>query len=176
MRYPLKTLLPVFLLALALAAGTAAAQGGNPADNVKIRGTLTNEGVECQALRGDDGKLYTLAGNLSGFKTGDEVLVLGVVAEVSTCQQGTTIAVRSIQREKSQGDQNRSLVITGTLTDEGVECPALRSDDGQLYTLTPRDLKGFKVGDKVRVVGKVAERSSCNQETTLEVQNITAAK
>lgn len=66
--------------------------------------------------------------------------------------------------------------VTGTLTDEGVECPALRGDDGQLYTLTPRDLQGFSVGDRVRVTGKLAERSFCQQGTTIEVKNIKAAK
>ncbi|HET9225044.1 MAG TPA: DUF5818 domain-containing protein [Thermoanaerobaculia bacterium] len=75
-----------------------------------------------------------------------------------------------------QGDENRSVRIVGTLTDEGVECPALRTDDGQVYTLTPRDLQGFKVGDRVAVVGKVAEISFCNQGTTLEVQKIQGAK
>jgi hypothetical protein len=75
-----------------------------------------------------------------------------------------------------QGDENRSVRVTGVLTDEGVECPALRGDDGQLYTLTPRDLQGFQVGDRVAVVGKVAEISFCQQGTTLEVQKITAVK
>jgi hypothetical protein len=76
----------------------------------------------------------------------------------------------------AQGDENRSVRVTGVLTDEGAECPALRGDDGQPYTLTPRDLQGFQVGDRVTVVGKVAEISFCNQGTTLEVQKITAAK
>ncbi len=80
------------------------------------------------------------------------------------------------QDNPGQGDENRSVRVTGVLTDEGAECPALRGDDGQLYTLTPRDLQGFQVGDRVAVVGKVAERSFCLQGTTLEVQKITAAK
>ena len=36
--------------------------------NPPIEGVLTNEGVECPALRADDGKLYTLMGDLRGFK------------------------------------------------------------------------------------------------------------
>ena len=106
MRYPIKTLLPILLLALALTGAAVAQQPDNP----------------------------------------------------------------------GQGDENRSVRITGVLTDEGVECPALRGDDGQIYTLTPRDLQGFEVGDRVAVVGKVAEISFCNQGTTLEVQKITEAK
>ena len=105
MRYPMKTLLPILLLALALT-GVAGAQTENP----------------------------------------------------------------------GQGDENRAVRVTGVLTDEGVECPALRGDDGQLYTLTPRDLQGFQVGDRVTVVGKAAEISFCQQGTTLEVKNIKAAK
>lgn len=66
--------------------------------------------------------------------------------------------------------------VTGVLTDEGVECPALRGDDGQLYTLNRGATQGFSVGDRVRVVGKVAEISFCGQGTTLDVLSIKAAK
>lgn len=67
--------------------------------------------------------------------------------------------------------------VTGVLTDEGVECPAVRGDDGQLYTLTPRSsTAGFNTGDRVSVTGKVAEVSFCGQGTTLEVKSIKAAK
>lgn len=66
--------------------------------------------------------------------------------------------------------------VTGTLTDEGVECPALRGDDGTLYTLNRGATSGFQVGDRVTVVGKVAELSFCGQGTTLDVQSIKAAK
>jgi ribosomal protein L19 len=150
----LPTFLPVLGLALALlVSGAAFAQEGNM---LNIRGTLTAEGAECQALRGDDGKLYTLTGNLEGFKTGDEVHVRGRVAERTFCGQGTTIVIEDIKGDKSQGEDNGALVLAGTLTDEGVECQAFRSNDGQLYTLTG-DLEDFKTGDRVRVVGKVAE-------------------
>jgi hypothetical protein len=65
---------------------------------ITVTGALTSEGVECQALRGDDGQLYTLAGDLHGFRTGDRVRVTGRVAEVSTCMQGTTIAITTIEK------------------------------------------------------------------------------
>ena len=190
MQYRLKTFLTLFVFALALltAASTYAAKGGNKDKNkdngnkgnngnagqmINVRGTLTGEGVECQALRGDDGELYTLTGDLSGFEEGDRVKVRGTVAEVSICQQGTTIEVQSIRDDKSQGNENRTRVVrvTGTLTNEGVECQALETDNGQIYTLTG-NLRGFEVGDRVRVVGKVAQVSICQQGTTLEVLNI----
>ena len=144
---------------------------------INVRGTLTDEGVECQALRGDDGELYTLTGDLSGFENGDRVKVRGTVAEVSICQQGTTIEVQSIKDDKSQGNEHRTRVVrvTGELTDAGVECQALETESGQIYTLTG-NLRGFETGDTVRVVGKVAEVSICQQGTTLEVLNIRAAK
>jgi LysM repeat protein len=65
--------------------------------NVVVTGTLTREGAECQAMRGDDGKLYTLAGEFRGFRPGDRVRVEGRIAEVSICMQGTTIDVRRIE-------------------------------------------------------------------------------
>jgi hypothetical protein len=69
---------------------------------------------------------------------------------------------------------DRSVIeVTGVLTDEGVECPALRGDDGTLYTLTG-DLKTFQVGNRVRVAGRVVEVSICQQGTTLEVVSVEA--
>ena len=63
-------------------------------DRVTISGTVTGEGVECLAVRGDDGQLYTLAGDVGDLEPGDRVQVQGQRAEVSFCQQGTTIDVR----------------------------------------------------------------------------------
>jgi len=64
---------------------------------VSVRGTLTNQGVECRTLRADDGTLYSLTGNLGPFVSGDRVDVTGRTASISTCQQGTTIDVTSIR-------------------------------------------------------------------------------
>lgn len=63
----------------------------------RVTGVITREGVECPALRTDRGELYTLAGEIEPFGPGDRVTVTGPVAEVSICQQGTTIEVRSIR-------------------------------------------------------------------------------
>jgi len=160
--------------------GHGTAPVGSPGHGtINVRGTLTTEGVECQALRGDDGQLYTLTGDLQGFKAGDEVRVMGTVVEVSTCQQGTTIAVQHIKADKAKGDggkdQGELLRLTGTLTSEGVECQAFRSDKGALFTLTG-DLKGFKTGDRVAVTGRVVQVSTCQQGTTLAVQSIKPAE
>jgi|SRR5215213_911412 len=64
-----------------------------------VKGTLTDEGVECQALRSDDGELYTLLGDLNDFRIGDKVVVCGTLVEISFCMQGTTIVVSWIGAE-----------------------------------------------------------------------------
>jgi hypothetical protein len=170
------TLLSALMLLLAAAPMLAAQAPPKAGATLHLRGTLVDGGVECQAFRAEDGQLYTLTGDLQGFKTGDKVRVTGEVAEISICQQGTTIAVRDIKADKAQGPKDKAEVVkvTGTLTDEGAECQALRAEDGTVYTLKG-DLGGFKVGDKVRVTGEVQERSTCLQGTTLLVKKIESA-
>lgn len=66
---------------------------------ITVIGTLTDEGVECQAMRSkDDNKLFTLVGNLEGFKNGDQVQVIGRTGGVSFCMQGTTIGIDKITK------------------------------------------------------------------------------
>ena len=65
-------------------------------NRIDITGTLTRQGVECPVMRGDDGRTYSLAGELRGFRPGDRIAVEGRIAEMSTCQQGTTIDVRRV--------------------------------------------------------------------------------
>lgn len=96
--------IPCFAL-LFLGAGACAMSGtDHNADNAASRGQslitvvgrLTNEGVECQALRGDDGTLYTLLGEIGTLPVDTRVSVLGERLEFSSCQQGITIRIRSI--------------------------------------------------------------------------------
>jgi LysM repeat protein len=61
-----------------------------------VSGTLTRQGVECPTMRGDDGRTYSLAGDIRGFLPGDRVTVDGRIADMSICQQGTAIEVRRI--------------------------------------------------------------------------------
>ncbi len=72
--------------------GTAGGKG-----TVQVLGILTDEGVECQALRSDKGLLYTLAGDLGDAGPGDRVRVIGDPVEMSTCMQGTTLRVESLE-------------------------------------------------------------------------------
>ncbi|MBN8994092.1 MAG: hypothetical protein J0H94_02625 [Rhizobiales bacterium] len=66
--------------------------------------------------------------------------------------------------------------VTGTLTKEGVECPAMRGDDGRLYTLIPPALGKLGPGDRVHVEGSVAEMTMCQQGTTVVVTKIEPAR
>ena len=68
-----------------------------------------------------------------------------------------------------------SVTIVGKLTNEGVECQALRGDDGQLYTLLGGELGDLPVETRVRVIGERLEFSSCQQGITIRVQSITPA-
>jgi len=69
--------------------------------------------------------------------------------------------------------EGEQLFLEGRLTDEGVECPAFRSDDDELYTLTG-DLGGFGPGDPVRIVAEPVAVSTCMQGTTVNVLEISA--
>lgn len=70
---------------------------GSGGDRIEVHGELTDEGVECPALRGPFGTLYTLAVSDLEHGPGTEVMVRGTIAEMSTCMQGTTIAVESVE-------------------------------------------------------------------------------
>ena len=72
------------------------------------------------------------------------------------------------------GAGDEGLEVTGIITREGVECPALRSDTGELYTLAG-DTGRFRPGDRVTVRGRGAETSFCMQGTTIAVEEIEPA-
>jgi hypothetical protein len=60
---------------------------------VFVKGALTDEGSECQALQSQGGELYKLVGGLQDFKVEDTVYVLGTIVPVSIYMQGTTITI-----------------------------------------------------------------------------------
>jgi len=79
--------------------------------------------------------------------------------------------------EASQETASKSITVVGTLTDEGVECQAMRENKtNKLYTLVPREkLVDFKNGDHVKVEGTIAEISFCQQGTTINISSIIRA-
>jgi hypothetical protein len=58
-----------------------------------IEGVLTDEGVECPAMRAADGTLYTLMGDLRGFKPNEPVCIVPEPIDMTYCLQGTTMHV-----------------------------------------------------------------------------------
>ncbi len=95
---------PSWLLGVRVHASTNAKEaflgGARPRDGkICVKGTLTDEGVECQALRTEAGELYTLVGDLHGFKDGDKVYLLGTIVPISFCMQGITIAIEWISKD-----------------------------------------------------------------------------
>ena len=64
------------------------------------------------------------------------------------------------------------MIITGTVTNEGVECPAVRTADGKLYTIATTEREKLKPGARVRIEGTVAEMSFCMQGTTISATKI----
>jgi len=71
-----------------------------PPATVTVAGTLTDEGVECPALRAADGRLYTLLGEVDA-PVGAQVRVRGREVEISFCQQGTTLQVDEVVVEST---------------------------------------------------------------------------
>lgn len=64
------------------------------------------------------------------------------------------------------------MTITGTVTNEGVECPAVRTADGKLYTIATADRDKLRPGVRVRITGEVAQMSTCQQGTTISAEQI----
>jgi hypothetical protein len=199
MRHPFRA--PIAAAAVTLAFAFAAPSWSqDPStitrNKIEATGTLSRTG-DCQILTDKDGKQYALAGDLSAFRDGQKIFVRGTVGEVSPCTNGVTIQVvdaepargntaaapvqASLTQEKAmqntvvQGKAlpkpGKKVTVRGVLTDEGVECQALRGDDGILYTLAG-PVEGFQVGDRVRVQGTIAEVSTCQQGTTIGVTKI----
>jgi hypothetical protein len=73
-------------------------QPAESSESITVIGTVTNEGVECPAVRGDDGMLYTVTGEGRDRLTpGARVRITGIIAQVSFCMQGTTINAAKIE-------------------------------------------------------------------------------
>ncbi|MGZ8866790.1 MAG: DUF5818 domain-containing protein [Thermoanaerobaculia bacterium] len=69
-------------------------------------------------------------------------------------------------------DAASGMIITGTVTGEGVECPAVRTEDGKLYTIATAERGKLKPGVRVRITGEIAEMSMCQQGITISAERI----
>jgi hypothetical protein len=66
-------------------------------------GQMTDEGVECPAMRDSDGFLYTLIGEVPELDAGEAVVVEARYVETSMCMQGTTLEVVRVLPTSSTG-------------------------------------------------------------------------
>ncbi len=91
---------PVFAVTLLSCTLVGMPVHAQSARSITVAGTLTDAGVECRAMQGDDGVIYTMrrVGALAEFKTGDRIKVTGTIAAASICQQGTTIDNPKIEK------------------------------------------------------------------------------
>ncbi len=81
------------LLLLALGACSPGADGGE----VRVRGILTEEITDCQALTSEDGELYALTGDLGSVASGDLVEVTGTLGDEGDCDGGIVVRVASLE-------------------------------------------------------------------------------
>jgi hypothetical protein len=97
------------------------------------------------------------------------VVLLGLTACAPTAEQDPAAAVPAPSAaEGSSGDE---VCVVGQLNEEGVECQALQTLAGDVYTLSG-DLEGNRAGALVCACGKPAEMSTCMQGTTLQLTRI----
>ena len=75
-------------------------RAGNKMTNIIITGTLTDKGVECPGMMGDDGQLYSLIGNIEDFKFGQHIRVEGKVVAISHCRRGISVDVKTVELTK----------------------------------------------------------------------------
>jgi hypothetical protein len=84
----------------------------------------------------------------------------------------TTPAPRPPMTESASSSGSFTGTITGTVTKEGVECPAVRGDDGKLYTIATADRSKLTAGARVRITGTLAQMSTCMQGVTINATKI----
>ncbi len=74
---------------------------------IAVSGVVTDEGVECRAMRGDDGVLYTFRDLPDEIEAGDRIEVRGAEMGDSTCQQGVTLRTVRVARPARDGKPER---------------------------------------------------------------------
>ncbi len=158
---------------------------GGPGTDIRVRATGFRPYSSVRILAGRN------PNNLKPYdraRTDDRGRVRTSVEVPEWVRPGSTyvVAVESMNRRtraisepfrvtRGGGDDGGERVdVTGVLRD-GPECPILRSDDGDVYSLVG-DLEEFDTGDHVRIVGRTVEVSICQRGTTVEVRRISEAE
>jgi hypothetical protein len=104
------------------------------------------------------------------------IVSLALIA-VQSCSD--TMAVAPESGETKTGEKMTQAVavaniVTGVLSSDGVMCPAMQGDDGELYTFETLP-KGLKPGDKIKVTKSDNKNpmSFCDQGRVLRWSKIT---
>ncbi len=84
----------------AIVGATGAVADGAPQDAglIEIKGTFVEGGVECPLFRTEDSETYALEGiDRSLVQIGQQAALKGQFVMFSTCQQGQTFSVKSVE-------------------------------------------------------------------------------
>ena len=92
--------------------------------------------------------------------------VLALLLLLCGCTTTTTTTTTTSTKD------TKGMVISGVVTNEGVECPAVRGEDGKLYTIVGADREKLKPGVRVKITGEPVQMSTCMQGTTIEATRI----
>lgn len=108
----------------------------------------------------------------------------GFVVLVCAVTFATAPSFGAAQVQSSKGNQGKRqgssslpekkdsvLHFRGTLVEGGAECQRFRTSNNKFYTLSG-DLRGFRTGDHVEIIGRVPQVSHCMQDTTIQVETI----
>ncbi len=93
---------------------------------------------------------------------------------VESANRRTRAISEAFRVTRRSDDEGERIEVTGVLRN-GPECPIIRAEDGEVYSLTG-DLGDFGAGDQVRIVGRTVEVSICTRGTTIQVRRIAEAE
>jgi len=100
------------------------------------------------------------------------VLLFAIALVLNDCGQNTERELPEGETPPPPSGAREALIcVNGTLSEGGVECPAMTTANGTLYTLAGPTGQ-FGAGDAVCVCGRPAEISICQQGRTLAVDFI----
>ena len=160
------------------AAVTLESHAGAPGDEVRVEGRGFPAGAELDLGFGPPESEYEVLRTVTADAQGE----VGVTATVpSWAEPGRAYVFvlaaprndpRAISEPFHVTGAGGTVTVEGEITDEGVECLAMRARDGTLYTLAGGDTEGLSPGDAVTVEGTVAEMSICMQGITLNVTRV----
>ncbi|MDF0602982.1 LysM peptidoglycan-binding domain-containing protein [Psychromarinibacter sp. C21-152] len=118
-----------------------------------------------QARTGEAGNLTATVDVPRRFDPGDQLIF------VVDTDRGMTLKSLDFEVTARETDAPETVALEGRVMD-GVECPVLRTPDGDRYALTSSDI-AFTEGEYVEIAGTRADMSFCQQgQATIDVTEI----